>query len=252
MDCLGCDPYEKAPDPSDCHSYYLCDGSDGNYDTTFLCPNGDVFDGSTRGCSSTATCNDCPSSCAYQCAQGIPGTVFPTDCSKYFECDSNGDATGKIVSCDASNPYFDGIACQGDESRCCHCQPYCYSSDVGHLIENPQDCRMYYGCTAPGTTDIFNYCSDGQYFDVGEQKCSSTVSCNTQEACRNVVDSDGCIDPYTCLSSGYFPKCPKQCTSEYYYCSGATGAFVGVSSCDTGKVFHPDTHTCVSEDQCPY
>ena len=218
------------PNPLDCYSYYLCDSTVLFTPDPILCPDGDVFDNTKKKCvpddgKCTPSC-DKPGggACFYSCGTNAAGfkVADPFDCGTFYTCtaDTSGGGgnpiPGPAETCTADKPYFDGKECGVDESACCHCHPYCYTEDMNKMVEDPTDCRMYFLCTAADEVPTFQgACGKGEYFDLHAQKCSSTAPCVT--LCRNVVDQDGCIDPYTCQEKGYFPKCKTQCLRDFYH-----------------------------------
>ncbi|XP_050699926.1 uncharacterized protein LOC126987175 [Eriocheir sinensis] len=255
LDCGGCGLYEKAPDPENCRGYYVCDGTGKPFNTPpLLCPDGQVYDINTHDCISEDTCNECPPQCSYECLGTASFAAYDFNCGVYYKCDGHGVITG-VEQCPGSagtGLFFDGESCQADKTRCCHCLPYCSTNAFNSVIPDPQDCRKYYFCgSAQEISAQYGICPTGENFDPASKVCSATVACSIDEACRNVVGADGCIDPFTCQQTGYFAKCPNQCTPDYYHCTAATGDFQDVSSCSGDKVFHPDNHICVAVDQCP-
>ncbi|KAK8379508.1 hypothetical protein O3P69_019437 [Scylla paramamosain] len=248
-DCTGCGPGQFIADPEDCHRYYVCDGN-GNlqFNDPLYCEHGEVFDITIRECQSGAQCNVCQRKCYYQCAQSPNNLIsYFYDCGSYYECDSAG-IPGPVQNCPADKPFFDGIDCQADERRCCHCHPYCYDGDQGKYVADPKDCRNYYACFTQGIPSGQGHCSPGEFFET--DACSSHATCNT--ICKNVIDYDGCIDPYTCLETGYFPKCPSKCVPQYYFCPQVSNTYVEAEECPVGYDFHPDLHVCVRTEDCPY
>ncbi|XP_045131325.1 uncharacterized protein LOC123516197 isoform X2 [Portunus trituberculatus] len=115
------------------------------------------------------------------------------------------------MTCPADAPYFDGEKCGVDETACCHCRPYCYADDLNK-----------------------------------KRQCSSTAPCAT--LCRNVVDENGCIDPYTCQETGFFPKCKTQCLREYYHCVDVNDDYASTETCSDDLVFNPDTLQCTKSE----
>ncbi len=183
-----------------------------------------------------------------------PSLVLPINqsisaCHYYYQCHEDGSVTN--AACDAATPFFDGQQCQTDETRCCHCHAYCpATASVGDLVPDPRDCRRWYLCTEPGAVPTYvGTCEDGTYYDSLLQECFALAPCVTQ--CTNVVGADGCIEPFTCLTTGYFARCPGQCTPYYYHCTEATGEYQDVQSCPELTLFDPDTHTCVPYAECP-
>ncbi|XP_050699921.1 peritrophin-48-like isoform X12 [Eriocheir sinensis] len=251
-DCDGCDPGTLVPDPENCRAFFVCPDENLSFD----CGTGQVFNAVSGKCETGDDCESCPvvpptGSCSYEClANGFMSSS--TDCHIYYKCTGT-IATGPYA-CDAPTPFFDGEECQTDEKLCCHCHPYCYEGTViGTIVADPLDCRRYYLCTAASEVPtVSGKCPDGEYFDSLLLGCSVSASCNMEVSCLNVVRPDGCIDPFTCVSVGYFAKCPNQCTPDYYHCAAATGTFQGVESCTGGTVYHPDKHNCVSPENCPY
>ncbi|XP_050699925.1 latent-transforming growth factor beta-binding protein 4-like [Eriocheir sinensis] len=254
LDCTDCSAYEKAPDPENCRGYYVCDGTGGTLSSLPLqCPDGQVYNITVRDCTDGDSCDECPPPCSYECSISVPYAAYPFSCNAYYTCDLGGGISG-IEQCPGSagqGLFFDGTSCQADETRCCYCLPYCYTTDFNSLIADPQDCRKYYFCgSTPGVSTQYGMCPTGENFDSDNEVCSALVPCSTKAACRNVVGADGCIDPFTCQQTGYFAKCPNQCTPDYYHCTAATGDFQDVISCSGDEVFHPDNHICVNADQC--
>ena len=257
--CKGCDAdkYTNIPNPFDCVSYYVCHG-DGvlGFPFAFPCPDGEHFNINTSECSAEVKCNlvcnrPGSGSCLYSCGGSASDTHLadPYDCRIYYKCTNN--IIGPAQTCSTSNPYFDGSSCQSDESKCCHCQPYCYSWDIDHMIADPKDCRKYYACMeeGPPNPQFSGECTN-ENFDPHSQTCSETAPCITP--CKNVVDDTGCIDPFTCEAKGEFAKCPSNCTREYYNCAEITGDYIESELCPVGFDFHPDDHVCVISYTCPY
>lgn len=247
--CADCASGDFIGDPEDCHRYYVCDGAgDLLFDDPLYCDHDYVFNIDTRKCEADAKCEPCQPECHYDCIYSTNGKVsYFYGCGSYFECDSS-HIPGPAKSCPPYSPFFDGVECQSDERRCCHCHPYCYTGDAGKKVPDPKDCRNFYACAAEGIPVGLGHCPPGEYFENGD--CSPHAICSTM--CKNVVGLDGCIDPYSCVATGYFPKCPKQCVSQYYFCSQVSDAYVEAEECPEGFVFHPDTHVCVRKDDCPY
>ncbi|XP_050699917.1 peritrophin-48-like isoform X8 [Eriocheir sinensis] len=256
-DCDGCDPNDLVPDPENCRGYYLCLTS-GPSSLPFDCPAGQVFDATSHTCVVGDECDECTvepptGSCSFECPETGSRLISSfTDCHSYYECDG-GKVTGS-GTCDASKFFFNGEECQTDERLCCHCHPYCTEADAaGTFVADPLDCRSYYFCTdASAVPTRHGTCPDGEHFDYLLQGCSPAAACATRLSCLNVVGADGCIDPFTCVSVGYFARCPNQCTADYYHCTAATGTYQDVESCAVGTVFHPDNHNCVPLANCPY
>ncbi|XP_050699912.1 peritrophin-48-like isoform X3 [Eriocheir sinensis] len=255
--CAGCDAGTLVPDPENCRSYYICI-DDARPSLAFDCPDGQVFNAASHACEKGDECEECPvvpptGSCSYECPVTGSGLISSiTDCHSYYEC-KEGKVTGS-GTCDASKPFFNGEECQTDVRLCCHCHPYCTEADaLGTVVEDPLDCRSYYLCIDPSAVPTTHgTCPDGEHFDYLLQGCSPAAACATRLSCLNVVGADGCIDPFTCVSVGYFARCPNQCTADYYHCTAATGTYQGVESCAGGTVFHPDYHNCVPLANCPY
>ncbi|XP_045111956.1 uncharacterized protein LOC123505010 [Portunus trituberculatus] len=97
---------------------------------------------------------------------------------------------------------------------------------------------------------IQSECEDGEHLDSHARKCSSTAPCMT--LCKNVVDENGCIDPYTCQETGFFPKCKTQCLREYYHCVEVNDDYAPTETCSDDLVFNPDTLQCTKTESCPY
>ncbi|XP_045111913.1 uncharacterized protein LOC123504986 isoform X1 [Portunus trituberculatus] len=254
--CAGCDAVTKVPNPEDCYSYYMCD-SDGVFlfDDPLPCPDGQVFD--TTACKlDDGTCTTiCPNTggdggCFYTCEWYVDRMISdPFDCSVYHQC--RGTDPGPAMTCPADAPYFDGEKCGVDESACCHCHPYCYPGEVGKKVEDPTDCRKFFYCLEPDEIPVIpGECRDGEHFDMHAGECSSTAPCMT--LCRNVVDENGCIDPYTCQETGFFPKCKTQCLREYYHCVDVNDDYAPTETCSDDLVFNPDTLQCTKTESCPY
>ncbi|XP_045111820.1 uncharacterized protein LOC123504932 [Portunus trituberculatus] len=255
--CAGCDAGAKVPNPEDCYNYYVCDG-DGVFlfDDPFPCPDGQVFD-MTACKPDDGTCTTiCPDTggdggCFYTCEGNTREIIIsdPFDCSVYQQC--SGTEPGPAMTCPADAPYFDGEKCGVDESLCCHCRPYCYPGDKGRKVEDPTDCRKFFYCLKESETPTFaGECEDGEHFDMHAMLCRNTAPCVT--LCRNVVDENGCIDPYTCQELGYFPKCKTQCLREYYHCVEVSDDYATPETCPNNLVFNPDTLTCIKNETCPY
>lgn len=188
--------------------------------------------------------------CFYTCDGNSNGKIAdPFDCSVYHKCTAT--TTGDPEKCSAPTPYFNGDGCGGDESLCCHCKPYCYTEDLGKLVEDPTDCRKYFLCLkAHEIPTIEGRCADGEHFGIHIRECSSSAPCVT--LCRNVVGEDGCMDPFTCQETGFFPVCKTQCITDYYRCSVVSDDYASPERCPNGLVFNPDTLMCVANDTCPY
>ncbi|XP_045111790.1 uncharacterized protein LOC123504925 [Portunus trituberculatus] len=258
--CKDCDgPADKVPNPLDCSTYYMCKNSSNFiFDDPLSCPDGQIFNMNNSKCSPDAECQfSCGSTsedgCFYTCNNDMDGMIAdPFDCSVYHQCTgTSGTDPGPAQTCPADKPYFGGKECVADESACCHCRPYCYEGDQYKKVEDPTDCRKFFFClenhempTIPGE------CKDGEHFDLHAGDCSNTAPCVT--LCRNVVDGDGCIDPYTCQELGYFPKCKTQCLREYYHCVEVSDDYATPETCPNNLVFNPDTLTCIKNETCPY
>ncbi|XP_063853271.1 latent-transforming growth factor beta-binding protein 4-like [Scylla paramamosain] len=260
--CANCPTYDPVPNPQDCNSYYMCNNNVLITDDPIFCPDGNIFDLSSKNCKPddgkcTPYCeNSGGGNCLYTCGKNVVGFLIadPFDCSVFYECVSDGSSDvkpGPAKTCPADKPYFDGEKCGVDESACCHCRPYCYPGDEGKKVEDPTDCRKYFFCTAEeNVPSLQGECEDNKHFDLHAGKCSSTAPCMT--LCRNVVDKDGCIDPYTCQEIGYFPVCKSQCLQDYYHCREVSDDFALPETCPNGLVFNPDTLQCVKNETCPY
>ncbi|XP_045111764.1 peritrophin-48-like [Portunus trituberculatus] len=257
--CRDCEGMDKVPNPLDCSTYYMCKGPGVFlFDDPLPCPDGQIFNMIDSECSPDAECQfSCGSTneggCFYTCDNDKDGMIAdPFDCSVYHQCTgTSGTDPGPAQTCPADEPYFDGKECVADESACCHCRPYCYEGDIGKKVEDPTDCRKFFFClenhvmpTIPGE------CRDGEHFDMHAGECSSTAPCMT--LCRNVVDENGCIDPYTCQETGFFPKCKTQCLREYYHCVEVTDDYAPTETCSDDLVFNPDTLQCTRSESCPY
>ncbi|MPC94030.1 hypothetical protein E2C01_089181 [Portunus trituberculatus] len=246
-DCSSAKDGDKVENPKDCHQYYVCfGGSDpiGPVD----CPDGQYFNRSASDCVKNGpeecqpSCGGVSSSCTYECGAGIALRADRYDCSTYHDC-----ASGAMMQCDKDKPFFNGKSCQSDESKCCHCNPYCYTDDK--KVVDPTDCTKFYYCIkANAIPELPGHCSAGN-FDLFTQECSLSAPCLT--LCTNVVKPDGCIHTYTCEVSGYFPACPHKCTPDYYHCLlEDIGSNVPVVSCALDTVFHPIDRKCVDPSQC--
>lgn len=247
-DCQNCANGEMVADPEDCHRFYLCDGSGGVLTSQPLeCSSGMHFDPVQHQCVDGDSCQNCDR-CFFECYDSNTGMVPDrTDCSVYYDC--NGDYPGHEQTCSATMPYFDGFKCQEDHTRCCSCHAFCDSHHNNTYIADPIDCRNYYFCRGPGKPFSHGTCDTGEFYDEASGLCSSHVKCDT--ICPNFVNDDGCIDPYTCEAKGYFPKCPSECTPDYYHCTDTSSTYIEHESCPAGYVFHPLNHVCVTLDQCP-
>ncbi|XP_045111974.1 peritrophin-48-like isoform X2 [Portunus trituberculatus] len=257
--CAGCtNGVALVPNPFDCSSYYVCkDETTFITDDSLLCPDGDIFDENELACKPDGNCSfNCEQpgdggDCLYTC-EGNPGGKIadPFDCSMYHQC--TGTEPGPATTCPADTPYFDGEKCGVDESACCHCRPYCYSGDdAGSYVEDPTDCRKFFLCLAENEIPtIQSACRDGEHFDLHTRQCSSTAPCVT--LCRNLVDENGCIDPYTCQEAGFFSKCKTQCLREYYHCEEVSDDYAPTETCSDDLVFNPDTVQCIESESCPY
>ena len=239
---------ENVEDPKDCHRFYVCYNKvpQGPFD----CPDGHHFD--TADCVEDGDteckpkCEGATGTCEYECDAGntIVYIADRYDCSTYRACSNDA-----IMQCGTDKPFFDGVQCQSDESKCCHCNPYCYAADVGKTVMDPTDCTKYYLCkTGDKFPEISGHCSSGNY-DPFLHECSLTAPCLT--FCTNVVKPDGCIDVYTCQKTGKFAKCPHLCVPEYYNCqAGDIGSVVKPVSCSGDEVFDPKLQYCVKPASC--
>lgn len=240
-------------DPLDCHKFYAC--IDGEPMGPLDCQEDEYFDPTEADCvlAGPEECEPiCPpvsgGGCAFVCGSVTNRLVADRfDCSSYYDC-SDSDT---IITCDDETPFFDGEKCQTDESKCCHCQPYCYAGDKGQEVIDPMDCTKYYLCMEDNSVPEFSgSCSAGN-FDPFRGACSVTAPCVT--LCTNVVNSEGCIDVFTCHEEGFFPACPSRCDPRSYYCdSNDMCSIVVTDTCGGDNVFHPDVGHCVHPDDCPY
>ncbi|MPC62337.1 Peritrophin-44 [Portunus trituberculatus] len=246
-DCSTAKDGDRVENPKDCHTYYVCFSNHamGPVD----CPDGQFFNSTAGNCVANGPVECKPScgggSCTYECNDpSIPFRADRYDCSTYHDC-----ASGAMMRCDKDKPFFNGEACQTDESKCCHCKPYCYTDDKGHLVMDPTDCTKYYLCLDNNTIpDASGRCSTGN-FDPFTQKCSLSTPCLT--FCANVVKPDGCIHTYTCQKTGKFAACPHKCTQDYFHCLAADiGSVVAATSCTGDYVFHPNLGYCVVPTAC--
>ncbi|XP_045111936.1 uncharacterized protein LOC123504996 [Portunus trituberculatus] len=256
--CADCGTVSQVPNPFDCTSYYLCkDATNLLVPDPLPCPDGDTFDEKELVCKPDGKCSlNCNlpgggGDCFYTCNGDQSKKIAdPFDCSVFYQCTST--EPEPATTCPADAPYFTGDKCGVDESACCRCRPYCYAGDVaGKYVQDPTDCRKYFVCTAEHEMPPFqSECRDGETFDSRARKCSSTAPCMT--LCRNVVDENGCIDPYTCQELGYFPICKTQCLREYYHCVEVSDDYATPETCPNNLVFNPDTLTCIKNEACPY
>ncbi|KAK8379709.1 hypothetical protein O3P69_019597 [Scylla paramamosain] len=253
--CAYCTQYLPVPNPQDCNSYYQCDGEFLFMPDPLPCPDGEIFDQTELKCKSDGKCTPyCDKlsggDCFYACEGNPAGMIAdPFDCSVYHKCSDT--EAGPAETCPADKPYFNGEECVVDDSACCHCQPYCYTGDTGKMVEDPTDCRKYFVCTADNEVpSIQSECKDNEHFDHHARECSSTAPCVT--LCRNVVDKDGCIDPYTCQEAGYFPICTSQCLQDYYQCLEVSDDYASTETCSDDLLFNPDTLQCTKNETCPY
>ena len=273
-DCTGKNPYDKVEDPLDCYSYYVCTESGDPSQHSVLCPAGSHFDPNSSDCGPTIT--PCENSCVQppchlSCSSATDVISDPFDCNVYHVC-----VAGVVTAtyhCPSDKPYFDGVHCVWDESKCCSelCIPYCQPGVI--QAPDPKNCSNYYICLEPGHPDEINHftCEDNKVFDL------STASCTAGAQCRPICDSNSsghpiitttsstitsttpkpvpgnCMDSLTCLFQGYFPQCPTQCKPGYFYCVGAGVAGV-LKQCPDGNVFNtnPSYPLCVSASNCPY
>ena len=245
-------------DPFNCNNYYICDATGELVGgESFPCPDGDIFDETLLKCKPDGKCTvqcDQPGgdkNCVYSCITNPPVNskkADPFDCSVFYECSDPDTAE----TCPVDKPYFNGDSCGVSESDCCFCRPYCYAGEKDGLkVEDPTDCRKYFVClNEHEVPTILSECDDGEHFDYHARECSSTAPCITR--CRNVLDQDGCIDPYTCQETGFFPICKTQCLRDFYLCLEVSDDYAVPVKCPDDLVFNPDTLTCVKNETCPY
>ncbi|XP_027214706.2 peritrophin-44 [Penaeus vannamei] len=252
---VGDPPYFHLADPRNCHKYYICYNEEGDGDDTyfitgdsFWCEDpDDVFSEKDDRCGDYTCVESCSGTCApYECIDLQDKRADPYDCTKYHTCPD-----GKTVQCEGDKPFFDGDQCQADESKCCHCKPYCSQGQKFKNVPDPLDCKSYYFCvnehefpTSRTTCTIGN-------FDMNAGKCDESAPCIV--TCKNVVGCDGCIGLFTCEQYGNWPKCPHRCDPHFYHCGEEDiGHVVQESACASPLVYNPATEKCVAEEECPY
>lgn len=253
---VGEPPYYLIADPGNCHKFYYCydDDSDTVYDitdTSYWCEDhGAVFNQDSQVCGNYTCVETCSGTCApYECnVSDLSQTKSsdPLDCSKYYVC-----PTGAMKQCEGDKPFFDGDQCQEDESKCCHCKPYCHQGELFRNIPDPVDCKSYYFCINEYDFPLYQASCTSGNFNPYTGKCDDVFPCIL--ACKNVVGCDGCIDLFTCEQYGNWPKCPQRCDPHYYHCGNEDiDHVVQESVCPSANVYNPDTGKCVTEEACPY
>ncbi|KAL7638852.1 UNVERIFIED_CONTAM: hypothetical protein RMT77_010386 [Armadillidium vulgare] len=184
----------KAPNPEDCFSYYLClEDKQGNYfpsDNPIRCPDGSYYDAYYNSCYYGSTCesqcvNLCQADCTYYNYEKVPDFK---DCSSFYLCLPGGIKTHH--KCPDRTPYFDGSECSKESYVCCDCCDECtpYCDDTYLEIADPYDCRSYYLCLTKGLpTDDNRYtCKEGEYFDASLGRCETEYEWNRcKPTCRN-------------------------------------------------------------------
>ncbi|XP_063598928.1 adhesion G protein-coupled receptor E1-like [Penaeus indicus] len=242
-------------DPENCHKFYYCfdDNSDNIYnitDTSYWCEDhGAVFSQGDQLCGNYTCVESCSGTCAaYECSSdpSQEKRSDPFDCSIYYTCPD-----GAAVHCEGDKPFFDGDQCQEDESKCCHCKPYCRPEDLFKNVLDPVDCKSYYFCVKKYDFPTSQATCPSGNFNPFTLKCDDAFPCIS--ACKNVVGCDGCIDIFTCEQYGNWPKCPQRCDPHYYHCGYEDfGHVVQESACSSPSVYNPDTGKCVTEGECAY
>lgn len=188
--CQDCSGYndtfggtQPIADPSDCHRFYLCASQTEISDTSFPCFDDLMYDYIDEVCKEpddptlecAPPCEQCTLSCFYSY---FGKAADDTNCDVYYECDEAGVPID-VIFCEESAPYFDGLTCQTDISKCCTCGPdACLEGDLTE-IPDKRNCTNYYVCAAPGIPDerFHVHCESGN-FDVEQQACVEGADCD--------------------------------------------------------------------------
>ncbi|XP_027237413.2 uncharacterized protein [Penaeus vannamei] len=188
-DCNASPPPDTPPffllsDPQDCHKYYICYNEEGDGDDTYFITgesywcedHGAVFSQVDQLCGDYTCAESCSGTCApYECIDLLQDKIAdPYNCTKYHTC-----SDGKTVQCEGDKPFFDGDQCQADESKCCHCKPYCHQGQKFTNVPDPLDCKSYYFCVNEHDFPTYQSTCDVGNFDPFTSQCSETVPCIT-------------------------------------------------------------------------
>ncbi|XP_042880296.1 uncharacterized protein LOC122258422 [Penaeus japonicus] len=176
-------PYYMLADPQNCHKFYYCyDDSSGNYEITdspFWCQDhGAVFSQENQLCGNYTCDVSCSGTCTpYECNPADAGQgkkPDPYDCSKYYSCPDD-----QAMQCEGDKPFFDGDQCQGDESKCCHCKPYCHKGELFKNVPDPVDCTSYYFCVKEYDFPMYQGTCDSGNFNPFTAQCEENFPCVT-------------------------------------------------------------------------
>ncbi|KAG7177423.1 uncharacterized protein LOC121864981 [Homarus americanus] len=250
-DCTQPPPSLQVVNPYNCHQYYLC-GPDQTPLGPLNCSEGEIFSNIDNKCIPGSRCDNlCSGQCRYTCGDpdGPDEMGDRYDSSVFYTCDDNRKRHPQHCP---TKQFFDGLKCQKDEAKGCACKPFCSVDDVGKFVIDPTDCTNYYFCVQEGTPDSRFTCADGTNFDIMSGECLATAPCF--KLCINAVQPNGCIDRYTCLSTGNHPKCVQRCDHHFYQChSSDLGHIIQETKClDSALYYHPDNSQCVKREDCPY
>ncbi|XP_063599141.1 uncharacterized protein LOC134775517 [Penaeus indicus] len=176
-------PYYMLSDNENCHKFYYCfdDDGDNTYDitdTSYWCEDhGAVFSQGDQRCGNYTCVESCSGTCApYECSSdpSQEKRSDPYDCSIYYTC-----SDGAAVHCEGDKPFFDGDQCQEDESKCCHCKPYCHQGERFTNVPDPLDCKSFYFCVSEYDFPTYQSTCDGGNFNPFTGLCDETFPCVT-------------------------------------------------------------------------
>ncbi|CAD1469214.1 unnamed protein product, partial [Heterotrigona itama] len=164
---------------------------------------------------------DCQS-CA--CTNCIPRYPDNTNCSRYFECESN----IKVSRVCPPNLVYDPNRqiCDYPQNVNCSPPPRC---NEGELTHHECQCNLYYECVN-GRKKIVT-CPDGKYFDWETKKCRppEEVRCYPQ----------GCIG---ICPSNETKKLPHDDCHKYCECTKGSNKVV---TCDNKQIYDPEQQKCI-------
>ncbi|XP_068143170.1 LOW QUALITY PROTEIN: peritrophin-44 [Drosophila tropicalis] len=230
-------------DPTDCQQYFYCRNGEA---LSGYCSGTQHFEESSQTCvySVDSECVDVANICEI-----LPDkTKFrnENDCSKYYECDKNGNHELKSCSTSKATKYFDVETgtCVAPNTVACTAHPkdgVCLNGSKpksGYVTDNAT-CRGYFHCKDLGSVEDLNptwyQCPEGYFFDESRGGCATATSVicthnrcdgrgtmlvtSSSNECHNYIRCVNGLETeeLTCNWDYFFDESIQACTSKIIY-----------------------------------
>jgi hypothetical protein len=249
---------EVIPDPYVCNIYWCCNSA--LEPVKFQCQYGENYDPSTTSCapSDQVDCGGLSTITVTTAWTTVPqglmcvrtGEVIPdpTDCSSFWECDSNLTATRKYCEYER---YFDVSTgeCADETDVDCGSRPtFAPTTPQGVIciladqeIPDPTWCNVYWVCNSD-LVPVRTECKQGHYYDVTNLNCVKAAQENCGSRSTPTTPISTIAPGVVCVVSGQYIPDPTYC-NLYWTCDDNLTATRHM--CGTNYYFDTTQNSCL-------